>query len=389
MNRRERLMATLRGEPVDRPAVNFHEIGGIRMDPNDPDPFNIYNDASWQPLITLAEEKTDLIRMRSAVREISHQAWDSTQRERGSLRDEFFSTKTYEENGCRVTRTTVRIGQRTLSSMTRRAPDVDTVWTVEPLLKTEDDLKVYLQLPDEVLVKNIDIDRLLREEKSLGNRGILMVDTEDPLCAAATLFAMENFVLMAATQQKLFHKLLEKCAKPIYAQTQEVSRRLPGRLWRIYGPEFACEPLLPPELFEEYVIGYTGPMVETIHEQGGFVRVHCHGKVRKVLDYIVQMGADAIDPLEPPPLGDVDLEFVQREYGEQLVLIGNIELRDIERMEAAEFRRLVETTLEVGAKGRGRGFVLMPSASPCGRRVADKVYRNYEIMVRLTSEFKL
>jgi len=41
MNRRERLMATLQGCPVDRPAVNFYEIGGFNADPNDPDDFNI------------------------------------------------------------------------------------------------------------------------------------------------------------------------------------------------------------------------------------------------------------------------------------------------------------------------------------------------------------
>jgi len=39
MTRRERLMATLRGEPVDRPAVNFYEIGGFAIDPSDPDEF--------------------------------------------------------------------------------------------------------------------------------------------------------------------------------------------------------------------------------------------------------------------------------------------------------------------------------------------------------------
>ena len=37
MNRRQRLMATMRGEPVDRPAVNFYEVGGFKVDPGDPD----------------------------------------------------------------------------------------------------------------------------------------------------------------------------------------------------------------------------------------------------------------------------------------------------------------------------------------------------------------
>ena len=39
MTRRERLMATLRGEPVDRPPVSFYELGGFQIDPADADPY--------------------------------------------------------------------------------------------------------------------------------------------------------------------------------------------------------------------------------------------------------------------------------------------------------------------------------------------------------------
>ncbi len=47
-------MATLRGESVDRPAVSFYEIGGWKPDPDDADPYNVYNAPSWRPLLELA-----------------------------------------------------------------------------------------------------------------------------------------------------------------------------------------------------------------------------------------------------------------------------------------------------------------------------------------------
>ena len=68
MTRRERLLATLRGGTVDRPPVSFYEIGGLKADPDDPDPYNVYNAPDWRPLLRLAEERTDLIRMMSPVR---------------------------------------------------------------------------------------------------------------------------------------------------------------------------------------------------------------------------------------------------------------------------------------------------------------------------------
>jgi len=381
-------MATLRGEPVDRPPVNFYEIGGLEMDPNNPDPYNIYSDPSWQPLLQLAEEHTDLIRMKSPVRQHSHEAWDTSSGTKTSIRDDFFSSEQKEENNCRLTRTTVKVAGRTLTSLTRRERDVDTLWTVEHLLKSVDDLKAYLKLPDEVFTEKIDINSLIAEEKELGNNGILMVDTEDPICAAATLFSMENFTVIALTEQKLFHKLLEKCARSIYSRTKKVAEEFPGRLWRIYGPEYASEPYLPPRLFDEYVVRYTGPIVKMIKEYGGYARIHCHGRIKNILDFVMKMDADAIDPIEPPPNGNVDLDFVRKEYGKDLVLFGNLEISDVENTEPEKFKQIVEKSLESGTSGQGKGFVLMPSACPYGRKISGRTLKNYEIMVELANGFK-
>jgi len=375
-------MRTLRGEPVERPAVNFYEIGGFQVDPSDPDELNVYNDPSWQPLLQLAEEQTDLIRMRSPVKSRSHEV-TSGKSDSETCRDEFFRTEKYVEKGCRFKSTTLKIGGRNMTALTRRSPEVDTVWTVEHLLKNPEDIKAYLELPDEIFAEDVDVTALVEEDRKLADRGIVMVDTEDPICAAASLFSMENFTVIALTEQKLFHRLLEKLSKHIQARTEKTAKAFPGHLWRIYGPEYATEPYLPPNLFKEYVVRYTGPMVETIQKYGGFARIHCHGRIRAVLDYILEMGAAAIDPIEPPPHGDVELEYVRREYGKELVLFGNLEIADIENSEPGDFEKVVEKALIDGTSGQGKGFVLMPSSAPTGRKITLRMMTNYETMVRL------
>jgi len=396
MTSRERLMATLCGKPVDRPAVNFYEIGGFHIDPSNPDEFNIYNDPSWQPLLQLAEEQTDLIRMRSSVRPRSHevvsglpprlptQVGAAGKSDSETCRDEFFKTKKYVEKGCRFKCVTLKIGGRNMTALTRRSPEVDTVWTVEHLLKNPEDIKAYLELPGEIFAEDVDVTNLVEEDRKLGDRGIVMVDTEDPICAAASLFSMEDFTIVALTEQKLFHRLLVKLSHHIYTRTEKTAKAFPGHLWRIYGPEYATEPYLPPHLFEEYVVRYTGPMVETIQTYGGFARIHCHGRIRAVLDYIVEMGAVAIDPIEPPPQGDVELEYVRRHYGRELVFFGNLEIADVENMEPAEFEKVVEKALIDGTSSEGKGFVLMPSSAPTGRKITPRMMTNYQTMIRLT-----
>jgi len=377
MTRRERLMATLRGKPVDRPAVSFYEIGGWRPDPDDPDPFNIYNHPSWRPLLQLAEEQTDLIRMVAP----------GLSPFPGNCADEFFSAERYMKDGSLYARTTVRVGGRTLTSLTRRDPEIQTVWTLEHLLKDADDVKAYLRIPDEVFAREPDVSSLFEADEAVGDRGIVMVETADPICLAAGLFSMADYTVFAFTEPELFHALLQKFARYLQPVVEKVAAAFPGHLWRIAGPEYAGEPYLPPRLFEEYVVRYTGPMVRAIEKHGGFARIHCHGRLKGILRYFVEMGASATDPIEPPPQGDVELAYVRREYGRDLALFGNLECSDIENMPPSEFERVVARALRDGTSGEGRGFVLMPSSAPYGRHITATTMANYETMVRLATGF--
>jgi hypothetical protein len=328
-------------------------------------------------LLKLAEEQTDLIRMRKIRLKPSPD----------NCRDGFFQTETYYQAGTRFTRTTLRVGGRILTALDRRDPEVDTTWHVEHLLKSLDDLKAYLELPDEVFGAEPDLSNFVDADREVGDRGIVMVDSDDPICVAAMLFNMEDYVLLAYRERVWFHRLLEKLAPHFHARTEQVAMAFPGHLWRIYGAEFATEPYLPPRLFEEYVVRYTGPMVATIQKYGGYARLHCHGRIASALPYIREMGPTAIDPIEPPPQGDVQLAEVRREYGKDLVLFGNIEARDIEYLAPPDFEKVVVQALRDGTSGVGKGFVLMPTASPYGRTITPTTLANYETMVRLASAF--
>ena len=370
-------MATLRGESVDRPAVNFYEIGGFGVDPDDPDEFNIYNAPSWRPLLKLAEEQTDLIRMCCPL---LSPAPDNP-------RDEFFRTETTVDNGSRLVRTSLRVAGREMTALTRRDPDVDTVWTLEHLLKDTDDIEAYLQLPGAVFDYTADVANLHAAEDEVGDGGIVMVDTPDPLCEAAQLFSMADYTVVAMTEGRLFGRLLDKFARPLWERTAAVAEALPGRLWRVFGPEYAGQPFLPPRLFDQYVVRYAGPMVERIQAGGGFARIHCHGRLANILPLIRKMNPAALDPVEPPPAGDVRLADVRRDYGRDMVLFGNLEIRDIETMPPPAFEKVVAAALADGTAGEGRGFVLMPSASPYGRTITTTTMANYETMVRLATTF--
>ena len=103
---------------------------------------------------------------------------------------------------------------------------------------------------------------------------------------------------------------------------------------------------------------------------------------------ILEMGADAIDPVEPAPQGDVELDYVMKEYGKDIVVFGNLEIADIVNKKTDEFEKIVRMSLQQGTSVSGRGFVLMPSASPYGRDIPEHVLQNYRLMVELPKRRK-
>ena len=373
MTRRDRLMATLKGAPVDRPAVSFYEIGGWDISPND-DEFCVWNDPSWRPLERLAKEETDIIRMLGV-------GWHG-----GSDNglSELTEVKKWRDGDSLFTTTTIHAPGQTLTSRCRRDKDTQTTWTLEHLLKSDADVEAYLRLPEPDIGEPVVAD-LLAQEEALGEAGIVSIEMSDPLCGAASLFSMEDYTIAAMTQPALFHRLLERLARRILPQCEALAQVLPGRLWRICGSEYASEPYLPPRLYDEYVVRYTGEMVKSIQGHGGYARIHSHGRLRGILPSIEKMGPRGLDPIEPPPQGDMTLAQVRQAIGGQAVLFGNIEASDIENLDLVDFEKKVVTALREGTAGEGRGFVLMPSAGPYGRHISDRVLRNYQAMIRLAT----
>lgn len=383
MTSRQRLMATLRGELVDRPAVSFYEIDGLDQQEANPDPFNIYSDPSWKPLLELARTNSDRIVRRGVPLDGAPPDPFSEMALVGAGGRSDARLDTFVEDGCRHTVQTYRIGGHTYTTRTKRDPDLDTVWVIEHLLKNKADLEAYLALPAPEFGGTVNPAPVLEAEARLAETGIVMIEMADPLCMAASLFDMADYLIAAVTEPVLFRQLLDRFAAVLYPTAEAIAEALPGRLWRVYGAEYAVEPYLPPSLFREFVAGYTRPIIESIQRHGGYARLHCHGRIQNNLDSIASLGVDGLDPIEPPPQGDVELRYVRENYGETMVLFGNLEVSDIETLPTPRFTEKVKRALEEGTSGEGRGFVLMPSSCPCGRHLSDLTMRNYEAIIEV------
>jgi hypothetical protein len=126
------------------------------------------------------------------------------------------------------------------------------------------------------------------------------------------------------------------------------------------GPELCIPPLVRENEFEEFVYNIDKPLCDLIHDAGGYVWVHCHGRVGKLLTRFMDMGIDVLNPIEPPPLGDITLSEAIEKVGNGMGLEGNIEISALLLYDEEDLKKLIYNTV-IESKKSDR-FILCPSA---------------------------
>ncbi|HUT61161.1 MAG TPA: uroporphyrinogen decarboxylase family protein [Phycisphaerae bacterium] len=357
MNSTQRLLAAMRGEAPDRVPVSTYELVG-------------WNPAAWENdepsyrrLMDFAREHTDCMYMCGVpVPNVREGQIDRT-------------VETWDEGDQHFTRTVTHAPTRKLTKVTSRSDHIHTVWVREHPCKDLDDMRAYLDLPWEA--GEPDFSHLERAWADLGDdRGLPLVSVGDPICELSEVFDLGDFLVLAMTETGEMVKALDRLHE---RYLERLRRQLTGPVrnvvFRICGPEYATPPYLPPELFRRFVTRYDGRYVEMIRAAGGIPRIHCHGKTARVVDQIAEMAPEALDPLEPPPDGDISVAELKAAVGGRICLTGGIELKHLEHADGEFMERLVRDTIEAGKPG-GR-FIIMPTAAPINVPLSPKTEANY------------
>ncbi len=90
-----------------------------------------------------------------------------------------------------------------------------------------------------------------------------------------------------------------------------------------YGDNLHCN-ILPPSLFERYIIPEYEKRGEILHRAGKFVHSHWDGDVKGFLPYAKTCALDGIEAITPLPQGDVTVEEVKAALGDEIFLIDGL-----------------------------------------------------------------
>ncbi|MBU0714340.1 MAG: hypothetical protein KJ964_03155 [Verrucomicrobia bacterium] len=268
------------------------------------------------------------------------------------------------------------------------AGEIDYHWE-KRFVTTLDDFKRVAEAPRPALT--LDVAKWQEGMAKAGDRGLPIVGVWHPL---------GNLIRNSTTEEVYtwFHMERETMHRYLAAANSQVAELLERALAAGVGPYFGVsghEVMLPPwmghALFDEFVFPYDKRVNDVIHRHGGKLRAHCHGNCMDYLEQMVDMGLDAIEPLEHLPTGDVDLAEAKRRVGDRMMLCGNIASERFLFVTPEEVRSQVRDAIRTAAPGGG--FALRTSGGHCGTcmqlpdEIMAKVLANVEAFILAGLEF--
>jgi len=214
----------------------------------------------------------------------------------------------------------------------------------------------------------------VREQKA---RRAVFCKVGGPYLRCAFLRGQTQFLMDIAEDPSFVKALTERMADHLIGVGLESLKR--GRLWDTGIWIFDdlgnnLQPMMSPKAFEDIFLPRYKKMIAAFKKAGAKkVCFHSDGNIRPLLDMLIAVGIDAINPLEPK--AGLDLPALKKEYGNRVAFIGGMCNSYVLPGKKEDIRSQVESILGVAREG---GVII--GAHSIG---PDVPIENYQFYVKL------
>lgn len=114
---------------------------------------------------------------------------------------------------------------------------------------------------------------------------------------------------------------------------------------------FNTGPFLSPQQFRKFTFPYLKKLIRTVREKNIPVILHSDGNLNLILNDLVEMGINALNPIEAN--AQMDLKEIKAKYGNKICLIGGINNDILCNGTKEAVEKEVKKVIEIGAHGGG------------------------------------
>lgn len=180
--------------------------------------------------------------------------------------------------------------------------------------------------------------------------------------AATDLVGMEKFMMMMVDHPRVAFKVMEKITDFFYECSKIMFEKTKGYVDIFFtGDDYGQQqgPLLSLSMWRKLIKPHVKRLYSLAKEYNLYITQHSCGSITYVLDDLMELGLDAIEPVQVRAY-DMDFEILAQRYGGRVVLQGSIDTQKTLPFGTEEdVRKEVLSRIKL-FKDRG-GFVLGPS----------------------------
>ncbi|MEN8153620.1 MAG: uroporphyrinogen decarboxylase family protein [Acidobacteriota bacterium] len=234
----------------------------------------------------------------------------------------------------------------------------------------------YIFLNDSAPYRIFDI----LAEKTKGNYS-LHGEVTSPLDYLLDLLGYENGLMAMITHTEKVEKILEKFASGVIKMASDIASHKNVDAVKISSP-FAGMGFISPDFYRKFEIPYLARISDAVKAQGKYSYVHTCGSINDRLELMEESGVSGLECLDPPPIGNVELEDAFDRIGGKMFIKGNIDsVNTLLNGTEQSIRDDIKNRMNLGKKNKG--FILSTACS-----IAPKVPReNVQLLAKIVKEF--
>jgi len=231
------------------------------------------------------------------------------------------------------------------------------LFPIEGPIKTLDDLNNY-QLPDPHAPGRFDsLKKLVARYKGTIAIGVHL---NDVFSIPRALLGYEGFLMALVAEPQLAKAVIDLSVDLNIEYAKECARH--GADFVMTGDDYASteRPLMSPATFRELMFPGAKRVFAAFKEAGLMTIKHTDGNISPLLEMIVDIGMDCLDPIDP--ISGMDIGDMKRRYGDRFAMKGNVDCAHT--LTFGSMDAVVEETKNVIRKaGRGGGLIVSSSNS--------------------------
>jgi len=190
-------------------------------------------------------------------------------------------------------------------------------------------------------------------------------EIQSPFDSLVDLFGLSQALVCTLTDPGKVEAILEKATELQIARGIGALRnRVKPDAVKMSSP-YVGQSFLSPEAYKRFVIPFEKKVVEALHQEAPEVPVYLHtcGALDDRLELVLESGYDGIECLDPPPLGNVELEDAASRLAGRAWIKGNLDsVNLLTPGDRTQIEREVKRCLAIGMQHEP-GYILSTACS--------------------------